>query len=333
MKETDDLHDYCTDVILLNTEEFCFLWNTGYSEPKIKQDYNDNNNRVNPLSYLGDNVMINQQVSGGGVEDFIGVNDHHKDLITIVIHLRLGDVKDCGNQRHRSLRELELLQLWFDGWLDDNFLRELKCGSSGWSEKHPSPAYINDALALVDEALKVGSARIAIVSDASTQEEFDEIQKIIDYAHGLNMAHHIDPADEDSTKVLFLDADAANPEQALDALATEADICIVGGSSFAFLATLFGRCATIVPSGVSFVEEFSEVIDARNGQPLDEQSGYLAHRSILLPSPDRKAGSSYFGSGTTIADGQEMSNAEREIAVNKLTEVLRSDVKVNVKLK
>ena len=323
LNETDDLFDYCSDVIEIVTDEFCYLWNTGYSEPKIKHDYNKMNDRENPLSYLGSNEMIGKEVQGGGVEDFVGGNDHHKNLLTVAIHVRLADVADCGNQR--GLEEID-----FDFY--EQYLRELKCGSGAWSEKHPSPAYINYALSLIDEVMKPNAVRIVIVSDARKEVEFQEIQKIIDHAHTLKMAHHVDPNDEDSTKVLFLDADVANPEQALDVLATEADICIVGGSSFAFLATLFGRCATVVPAGVSFVEEFSEVIDTSTGEPVKDQTGFLAHRSVILPSPERAAGASYFGSGTSLAEGEKMTEDEREAAKTKLLSVLHNDVRADEKI-
>ena len=39
------------------------------------------------------------------------------------------------------------------------------------------------------------------------------------------------------------------------------DIAIVGGSSFAYMATLFGYCVTIAPSGVSFETYVKEEIE------------------------------------------------------------------------
>lgn len=110
---------------------------------------------------------------------------------------------------------------------------------------------------------------------------------------------------------------------AIDILAGQADICIVGGSSFAFLATLFANCAVVVPSGVSFVDQMKPVRDFANpGQVDANQVGYLDWRSIIVPSRTRAAGASYFGGVSRLQDGQGLTEEEKSVARGKLVEVL-----------
>lgn len=80
---------------------------------------------------------------------------NHDNLITIAIHVRLGDVMDCGIGDNDEDEDPRLLHS-----------RYLKCGSGSWSEKHPSPGYIDEALSLINTVLKPNTARVVIVSDA-----------------------------------------------------------------------------------------------------------------------------------------------------------------------
>jgi len=68
LEPTSDLYSMCNEVVLVVTDEFCYLWDTSFTEEAIKSRYSENNNRGNPLEYLGSSEVIEGEVDGGGGE-------------------------------------------------------------------------------------------------------------------------------------------------------------------------------------------------------------------------------------------------------------------------